>query len=181
MRYFRNVILPPVRHAATPLSRRQETDPRGQQPAAGLQRLLAADRRPGAGGSHRPLHQQPGQQRCRQRTRARDLREEIRATLAKSDNENYLNVANEVRDLEDESFADLVVDVNLAEIDRDLTELRAVEAALRALREGRYGICEDCARPIDLERLQVAPQATRCINCQTTWERTHWQRIGHTL
>ena len=73
-------------------------------------------------------------------TRARDLREEIRATLAKSDDENYVNVANEVRDLEDESFADLVVDVNLAEIDRDLTELRAVEAALRALREGRYGI-----------------------------------------
>ena len=114
-------------------------------------------------------------------TRARDLREEIRATLARSDNENYVNVANEVRDLEDESFADLVVDVNLAEIDRDLAELRAVEAALRAIREGRYGICEDCARPIDLERLQVAPQATRCINCQTTWERTHYQRIGHTL
>ncbi|MFO1406820.1 MAG: TraR/DksA family transcriptional regulator [Steroidobacteraceae bacterium] len=113
--------------------------------------------------------------------RARELREEIRATLAKSDDEAYVNVANEVRDLEDESFADLVVDVNLAEIDRDLAELRAVEAALRALHEGRYGSCEDCGRPIDLERLQVAPHATRCINCQTTWERTHYQRIGHTL
>ena len=113
--------------------------------------------------------------------RARELREEIRATLAKSDDEAWVNVANEVRDLEDESFADLVVDVNLAEIDRDLTELRAVEAALRSLREGRYGACEDCGRPIDLDRLRAAPQANRCINCQTTWERTHYQRIGHTL
>ena len=114
-------------------------------------------------------------------TRARDLREEIRQTLLKSDSEQYVQVAADVRDLEDESFADLVVDVSLAEIDRDLGELRAIDAALQRLNEGDYGVCEVCDRPIDLRRLEAAPHALRCIDCQTVWERTHYSRTGSTL
>ena len=113
--------------------------------------------------------------------RARDLREEIRGTLLKSDSEQYAQIANEVRDLEDESFADLIVDVNLAEIDRDLDELRAVEAALRSIGDGSYGCCEHCGLPIEFHRLQATPSATRCFDCQSSYERTHFQRIGHTL
>jgi len=115
------------------------------------------------------------------RDRARELREEIRNTLRKSDSEQYAQIANEVRDLEDESFADLIVDVNLAEIDRDLEELRAVEAAQRSIGEGSYGSCEHCGLPIEFHRLQATPSATRCFDCQTSFERTHYQRIGHTL
>jgi RNA polymerase-binding transcription factor DksA len=113
--------------------------------------------------------------------RARQLREEIRATLAKSDSEHYLQIADAVRDLEDDSFADLMVDVNLAEIDRDLEELRAVDAALLRVADGRYGTCDECERPIDPKRLHVSPSALRCIDCQTVHERTHFQRLGHTL
>jgi DnaK suppressor protein len=113
--------------------------------------------------------------------RAGELREEIRQTLKKSDSEQYAQIANEVRDLEDESFADLIVDVNLAEIDRDLDELRAVESALESIREGRYGQCEDCGLTIEFHRLQLTPSATRCFDCQSSFERTHFQRIGHTL
>ena len=115
------------------------------------------------------------------RDRAGQLRQEIRRTLQKSDSEQYAQIANEVRDLEDESFADLIVDVNLAEIDRDLEELRAVEDALRRVAEGSYGSCEDCGLVIELHRLQATPSATRCFDCQTTFERTHYQRLGHTL
>jgi DnaK suppressor protein len=125
--------------------------------------------------------QQMEELRSSMHDRARQLREEIRQTLRKSDSEQYLQVANEVRDLEDESFADLIVDVNLAEIDRDLDELRAVEAALRSIGEGGYGRCEHCGLPIEFHRLQLTPSATRCFDCQTTFERTHYQRIGHTL
>ena len=67
------------------------------------------------------------------------LREEIRQALLKSDSEHYLQIADSVRDLEDESFADLIVDVGLAEIDRDLEELRAIEAALLRVADGSYG------------------------------------------
>jgi DnaK suppressor protein len=114
-------------------------------------------------------------------TRSRQLREEIRATLIKSDSEQYAMIGDQVRDLEDDSFADLMVDVNLAEIDRDLQELRLVEAAQLRMDEGLYGHCESCGSPIDIERLRAAPFASRCFDCQSTFERTHYQNIGHTL
>jgi DnaK suppressor protein len=113
--------------------------------------------------------------------RALQLREEIRQALVKSDSERFLQIAHEVRDLEDESFADLMVDVGLAEIDRDLEELRAIDAALLRIADGSYGVCEVCDRPIDLPRLEAAPEACRCIDCQTLYERTHFQKYGHTL
>jgi RNA polymerase-binding protein DksA len=113
--------------------------------------------------------------------RARQLREEIRQTLLKSDAEQYAMIGDQVRDLEDDSFADLMVDVNLAEIDRDLQELRLVDAARSRMDDGTYGHCEGCGLPIDFARLQVAPFASRCFDCQSSFERTHFQNIGHTL
>jgi RNA polymerase-binding protein DksA len=113
--------------------------------------------------------------------RARELREEIRRTLKKSDSEHYVQIADTVRDLEDESFADLMVDVNLAEIDRDLDELRAIEKALLHAADGSYGRCEECGGPIGYNRLVASPAAHRCIDCQTVHERTHYYKLGHTL
>jgi RNA polymerase-binding protein DksA len=115
------------------------------------------------------------------RARQTQLREEIRQALIKSDSEHYLQIADSVRELEDESFADLIVDVGLAEIDRDLDELRAIDAALLRVADGSYGVCEACDKPIDVKRLNVTPQALRCIDCQTIFERTHFQKTGHTL
>jgi DnaK suppressor protein len=113
--------------------------------------------------------------------RARQLREEIRETLLKSDSEQYRQVADDVRNLEDESFADLIVDVSLAEIDRDLEELRAIEAAMLRIADGTYGTCAVCERAIDVRRLEAAPHAERCLDCQTVYERTHYSRKGSTL
>jgi RNA polymerase-binding protein DksA len=115
------------------------------------------------------------------KARSRELREEIRQTLVKSDNEHYAMIADEVRDLEDDSFADLMVDVNLAEIDRDLQELRLVDAAFLRIADGTYGICDTCDRPIDVERLRATPFASRCFDCQSAYERNYVQNIGHTL
>ena len=115
------------------------------------------------------------------RARQTQLREEIRQALIKSDSEHYLQNADSVRELKDESFADLIVDVGLAEIDRDLDELRAIDAALLRVADGSYGVCEACDKPIDVRRLNLTPQALRCIDCQTIFERTHFQKTGRTL
>jgi len=115
------------------------------------------------------------------RARAAQLREEIRQTLLKSDQEQYTMIADQVRDLEDESFADLMVDVNLAEIDRDLQELRLIDEAMLRMGDGSYGHCEECGQPIDIERLHATPFASRCFDCQSSFERTHYQGTGHTL
>ena len=115
------------------------------------------------------------------KARARQLREEISQTLRKSDDEQYTMIADQVRDLEDDSFADLMVDVNLAEIDRDLQELRLIDAAFLRMGDGTYGLCDSCDTPIEIERLRVTPFASRCFDCQSAFERNHVQNIGHTL
>jgi DnaK suppressor protein len=46
-----------------------------------------------------------------------------------------------------------------------------VERALERLREGAYGICEGCSRRIPEARLKYQPAATRCVECQSHWDR----------
>lgn len=38
--------------------------------------------------------------------------------------------------------------------------------ALERLREGRYGLCEECDEPIAPARLKALPEVTTCLSCQ---------------
>lgn len=105
--------------------------------------------------------------------RWRALRDETRDVLARSQNEGYAEIAGRVGDLEDQSLADLLVDVNLAEVSRDVEEIRAIERALRRIALGTYGICVSCGQPIEHERLQAYPTANRCAVCQRAYEHEH--------
>jgi RNA polymerase-binding transcription factor len=73
-------------------------------------------------------------------------------------------------------------DTDLAQAlsDRETTDLlvhlldqnrEQVERALERLREGAYGICEGCGRRIPEARLRFQPAATRCVECQSHWDR----------
>ena len=105
--------------------------------------------------------------------RAAQLRQEIRETLARSNDETHVRIAESVRDEGDDSFSDLIVDLNFADIDRDAQELRRIDGALVRLKDGSYGQCEDCDQPIAKARLEAEPTASRCIACQERYERTH--------
>jgi len=102
-----------------------------------------------------------------------ELRDETREALIRSDNEGYADIAGRVADLEDQSLADLLVDVNLAEVTRDVQEIRAIERALRRIALGTYGICVSCGQPIERERLEAYPTANRCAACQRAYEHGH--------
>jgi DnaK suppressor protein len=126
-------------------------------------------------GSNRARSRQLGQKeigvlRQQLRDRARALREEIRQGLVKYDEDQYQAIADRVGDFEERSVADLLTDIDLSEIDRDVAELKDVEAALTAVAEGTYGVCIDCEEPIPLERLEKLPSARRCRNCQERFE-----------
>jgi DnaK suppressor protein len=54
--------------------------------------------------------------------------------------------------------------------EHELVELQAIEDALKRIQEGVYGLCLSCGVPIPHERLHAAPQALRCVACQTTFE-----------
>jgi DnaK suppressor protein len=99
------------------------------------------------------------------------LIEEIRAELARSEDEHYLDLAGRVADTGEAAVADLLVDLDAAMTDRDVRELREVEAALGRLSEGTYGDCVDCGGEIGAARLRANPVARRCIACQTRYER----------
>lgn len=107
------------------------------------------------------------------RHRWRELRDETRQVLERSDNEGYADIAGRVSDLEDPSLADLLVDINLAEVTRDVQEIRAVERALKRIALGTYGICVSCGQPIERERLEAYSTANRCAACQRAHEHNH--------
>jgi len=49
--------------------------------------------------------------------------------------------------------------------------LASIDAALKRIQDGTYGICERCGRPIGEERLEALPYATKCIECKKLEER----------
>lgn len=79
--------------------------------------------------------------------------------------------APDVADMGERSTA-LLADIDAADTTRDLSELRALEAARKRLVQGRYGICIDCADDIPYTRLEAAPEALRCAPCQERHEKT---------
>jgi RNA polymerase-binding protein DksA len=111
--------------------------------------------------------------RARLRERATQLRAEIRSTLERSADETHVKIAEQARDTEDDSFSNLIVDLNLAEIDRDASELQRIDTALARINEGSYGQCESCGLEIPQARLQAEPTALRCVQCQELFEKTH--------
>ncbi len=57
-------------------------------------------------------------------------------------------------------------------LQRHTTQLLSeVEAALRRISRGVYGLCESCGKPIDPERLATLPYAARCMECRTRQEK----------
>jgi len=106
-----------------------------------------------------------------------ELREDIKRVRHDRSDE----LVGSVPDAGDEALVTLIAELDRAEADRDVTELRALEAARSRLAEGSYGVCGDCGGDIGFERLQVNPAAVRCIRCQTAYEKTHAAGPGSSL
>jgi RNA polymerase-binding transcription factor DksA len=75
---------------------------------------------------------------------------------------------------------DAMVDAAINQIERDRNSavvenlrdlLTEIEHALARLRQGTYGICLGCGRPIHPRRLRAIPYATLCIACKEHEER----------
>ena len=52
----------------------------------------------------------------------------------------------------------------------ELKEMQSIDQALKRIEVGIYGVCLDCGEAIALRRLQVAPEAPFCLNCQSRLE-----------
>jgi DnaK suppressor protein len=62
--------------------------------------------------------------------------------------------------------SDLVAEATLAALDdEERRRLADVEAALRRLARGRFGVCEACGGPVPAARLRALPWTRRCVAC----------------
>lgn len=80
---------------------------------------------------------------------------------------------SDFKEVADDDAQDTLSDVATR---RALRELADVEAALRRIREGSYGVCAECGDAIAAARLLAVPAAALCAACQEQQERQLAQR-----
>lgn len=54
---------------------------------------------------------------------------------------------------------------------RLVATLSDIDHALRKFEKGTYGTCDMCGRAVEIERLEVLPQANLCLNCKAQQSR----------
>jgi DnaK suppressor protein len=104
--------------------------------------------------------------------RHEELLGETREDVGRARAETYAVPAGPVTDVGDRASADLLSDLEQAEISRDVRALGELEAALARINEGTFGSCTDCGEEISFKRLGAYPVARRCVGCQRLHERT---------
>ena len=115
------------------------------------------------------------------RHRYEEVWTDIRRELDKHGEQQYSDLVQGTGDAEDAATADVLIHLNLAEIDRDARELKAIQDALARLKRGEYGRCERCGEDIAAARLEALPHATLCVECQTRLERTEVATVTPSL
>lgn len=104
--------------------------------------------------------------------RERKLQDALHADDAE-DPEQPATPKPEVGDIVDAGDANFRIGMEHAERQRDQEELEAIDTARTRIAEGGYGNCIECGKPIPLKRLKAQPTATRCVACQSTYEKRH--------
>ena len=59
---------------------------------------------------------------------------------------------------------------DLALYEKNHDQLAQIDAALKRIDAGTYGVCENCGKEIHRARLEALPYATLCISCQSKQE-----------
>lgn len=67
--------------------------------------------------------------------------------------------------------------LNLKLIGRHSFMLKKIDNALIQIKQGTFGICQECDCEIDINRLKARPVATHCISCKEEQERAEGQML----
>ena len=107
-------------------------------------------------------------------SRREALLKQVAAALEESGQTQFTEVLGRSSgDSADEALAISLGDISAARLDREVRQLRALEAASERLRSEDFGTCVDCGAPIPAARLIANPEAMRCVECQEIHEKTH--------
>lgn len=90
-----------------------------------------------------------------------DQYEETRRIIASGETGDEADIASDV------------VDAKMLESlgKQDSNRLQMINNALDRIKQGKYGYCLMCKKPIPTERLEAIPYAFMCVGCQSISER----------
>ena len=98
-----------------------------------------------------------------------------RKEIVKSNNDNVVlnNLDDNVSsaDIVDQASSQTEKTVELRASNRRRNLVNKIEHALKKLKDGSYGYCEETGEPIGLQRLIARPIATLCIEAQERHEK----------
>jgi RNA polymerase-binding transcription factor len=86
-----------------------------------------------------------------------------------------------VKDSSDLSVMDVNKELALRLGERESQMVADIDQALLRIKEGSYGICARCGKPIDERRLEALPTARYDANCQALIEAMDGSDQPHTL
>ena len=73
-------------------------------------------------------------------------------------------------DIVDQASSYTEKNVEMRAINRQIKLISKIDSALKRIKDGTYGFCEETAEPIGLKRLMARPVATLCIAAQEKHE-----------
>jgi DnaK suppressor protein len=98
--------------------------------------------------------------------RREEIVKEAKAEISKYIKGEKRQLVETALDDGDWSVIDLSEDISLKQLSTHRENLLKIDEALRKLKEGTYGKCEDCGEEISDKRLKVIPFAIYCIDCK---------------
>ena len=95
--------------------------------------------------------------------------------LLKESSETLTNMQKEENtakpDITDRASEEIERSFELRTRDRERKLINKIEAALRRIKEGNYGYCEETGEPIEIKRLEARPVATLSLEAQEIHEK----------
>lgn len=88
-----------------------------------------------------------------------------------------IDPSNEKGDEIDLSQEDLQRALDLKLLGRQNFMLKKIDNALFKIKNGTFGVCEECDGEIEINRLRARPVATQCIACKEEGERSENQML----
>lgn len=97
-----------------------------------------------------------------------EMRDDLVKTVHK---QQVSDTSQDIGDAADQASQSIEKEILFELSDVERTTLDQIEAALRKIDKGAYGLCESCRKPIAKLRLDALPFARYCITCQSSSEK----------
>ena len=100
---------------------------------------------------------------------------EWKTEIVRSNNEALYNSSlddnNASADIMDQASSYTEKNVEMKAINRQIKLISKIDSALKKIKDGTYGFCEETGEPIGIKRLMARPVATLCIAAQEKHEK----------